>query len=88
MWSVDKTPTFRGRHSSFFFVPNIDCLVILGSFNLPIIYSEFAHGETKPARVLTITTASIDNVLGYIKTLFLTQKVQVNLTMITYQAAV
>ena len=53
---------------------------------MPIIYSEFAHGETKPARVLTITTASIDNVLGYIKTLF--QKVQVNLTMITYQAAV
>jgi len=61
-------------------------IVILGSFNLPITYSEFAYSETKPMRVLIITTATIDNVLGYIKTLF--QKVQVNLTMITYQAAV
>ncbi len=53
---------------------------------MPITYSEFAYSETTPMRVLIITTATVDNVLGYIKTLF--QKVQVNLTMITYQAAV
>ena len=46
------------RHFPFFFVPNINCFVILGSFNLPITYSEFAHSEMKLVRVLIIITAT------------------------------